>query len=233
MIKVAIVEDEKEIADVMCGFLDRYAKEKDEKIVYFHFACTTDFLSQYDGFDIVFMDINFKNDMDGIRAARKLREKDSAVTLIFVTSFEQFAVKGYEVEAFDFIVKPVVYSDFALRFSRAVKRVRKGKLDSINIRVGGNVKIMPVKDIKYVEVMKHRLIFHTTEGVLECAGSLREAENCLTEKYFARCNNCYLVNLWYVSGVEGNTVNVDGEELSISRPRRKEFMSALTRYLGK
>ncbi len=233
MIKAVIVEDEEEAAQVLSAFLDRYAQEKNEKIMHVHYRCTTDFLSGYDGADIVFMDINILNDMDGIKAARRLRRMDSVVTLIFITSFEQFAVKGYEVEAFDFIVKPVTYPDFSLRMSRAVKHVQKGKTDVVNIKNDGKITIVSVKDIKYVEVIKHKLLFHTTGGIIEGTGSLRETELALADKYFVRCNKCYLVNLWYVRGAEGYSVNVDGEEVAISRPRRKEFMSALNRYLAK
>lgn len=233
MIKVAIVEDDKKTADILCGFLSRYEEERDEQFVWDYFSCTTDFLTNYVGYDLVLMDINFKNDMDGLKAARKLRESDSSVTLIFVTSFEQFAVKGYEVEAFDFIVKPVSYIDFSLRLSRAIKHIGKEKLDVINVKTSGGIKIVSVKDIKYVEVISHNLVIHTGNGVIECGGSLREMEEILEKQYFVRCNNCYLVNLRYVTAVEGYSVFVDGEPLAISRPRKKEFLSSLNRYLGK
>ena len=233
MIKVAIVEDEDSAANVLMGFLEMYAAVISEMIIYVRYNCTTVLFSEYDGYDIVFMDINIANDMNGIKAAHKLRQKDSVVTLIFITSFEQFAVKGYEVEAFDFIVKPVVYTDFALRMGRAVKHVQKEKLDVLSIKNDGKINIVSVRDIKYVEVIKHKLLFHTVAGIIEGTGSLRETENQLAEKYFVRCNKCYLVNLWYVRGMDGFSVNVDGEELIISRPRKKEFLSELNRYLAK
>ena len=137
MLKVVIVEDEDEAAEVLCSFLDKYAAEKNENIRYVRYKCTTDFLSGYNGADIVFMDINIMNDMNGIKAAHKLRQADSVVTLIFITSFEQFAVKGYEVEAFDFIVKPVSYPDFALRIHSLLvllyTGMRRGELASMQI----------------------------------------------------------------------------------------------------
>lgn len=215
------------------SFLKKYEANSGEEILCEYYACTTDFLTNYVGYDIVFMDINFKNDMNGIKAAHKLREVDTKVTLIFVTSFEQFAVKGYEVEAFDFIVKPVTYGDFALRFSRAIKRVKKETTDVMNIKSNGGVKVVKMKDILYVEVIKHNLVFHTTDGNIECGGSLKETEATLGPQFFVRCNNCYLVNLRYVTAVEGYTVIVNKDELTISRPRKKEFLSELNRYLGR
>lgn len=233
MLKVVIVEDEDEAAEVLCSFLDKYAAEKNENIRYVRYKCTTDFLSGYNGADIVFMDINIMNDMNGIKAAHKLRQADSVVTLIFITSFEQFAVKGYEVEAFDFIVKPVSYSDFALRMNRVLKHVQKERQDTINIKNEGKFIIASVRDIKYVEVMRHKMLFHMTDGIVESTGTLREMEDALTDKYFVRCNKCYLVNLRHVRGMDGSFVNVDGELLLVSRPRKKDFLSALNRYLSK
>lgn len=233
MLNIVIIEDEDAAADALETFLDRYAAEKSEELSHTRFRCTTDFISNYRGADIVFMDINIPNDIDGISAARRLRELDASVTLIFTTSFEQFAVKGYEVEAFDFIVKPIAYKDFAFRMSRAVKHVRKGKLDMVNIKTDGKLVIIPAKDIKYVEVIKHKLLFHTVNGIIESTGTLHETEAMLADKYFVRGNRYYIVNLWYVRGMEGSSVNVDGEWLTVSRPQKKDFLSAMNKYLTK
>ncbi len=233
MLNVVIVEDEDEAAVLLGSFLERYAQEKGLEMRSVRYKCTTDFLSGYTGADIVFMDINIMNDMDGIKAAHKLRDTDSVVTLIFITSFEQFAVKGYEVEAYDFIVKPVSYPDFSLRMNRVLRHLQKEQLDVIHIRTEGKVAIVSVRDIRYVEVIRHKLLFHTTGGVIESNGTLHETESALTEKFFVRCSKCYLVNLRYVRGVEGTSVNVDGEVLFVSRARKKEFLSALNRYLSK
>lgn len=233
MLKVAIIEDEKVLANQLVEFLNRYAQENAEVFEIEYFPNTTDFLSNYHGFDIVFMDIEIKNDMNGIEASRKLREIDSIVTIIFVTAFEKFAVRGYEVRAFDFIVKPVSYSDFSLRMIRALQHVSKESLDTINVGVKGHVKILAVKEIKYIEVIKHKLFFHTTAEVFESNGSLGQMEKLLSSKNFVRCNHCYLVNLRYVKGVDGFLIDLDGEELVISQQKKKEFMSALNRYLAR
>ena len=233
MINIAIVEDDYKMAQDLERYVEQYAKEHKLEIFCTHYDNPINFLEKYKNVDIVFMDIEFKNDINGIEASRKLRKLDSVVTLIFVTAFEQFAVKGYEVQAFDFIVKPVLYSDFSLRMTRVLQRVSKEVLDTIGISVKGSVKIVSVKDIKYIEVIKHKLIFHTISEVFEGNGSLNDMEKQLISKNFVRCNHCYLVNLWYVKGVEGFTLNLDGEEIAISRSKKKEFMSALNRYLAR
>lgn len=104
MIKIAIIDDEKEMSSILSNYVNKYAKEKNIDINMDIFQSSTDFLTNYSGYDIIFMDIKIKNDIDGMETARRLRLKDSSTTLIFVTSYEQFAVKGYEVMAFDFII---------------------------------------------------------------------------------------------------------------------------------
>ena len=217
MLKIAIVEDDKAMAETLKRHIETFSSEKKEVLSAQLFRTTTDFLSSPLMFDIVFFDIQFENDMDGIKAAKRLR---------------QFAVKGYEVEAYDFIVKPVEYSDFSLRMSRIIKHVYKEKNDSVSVRTGGAQKVMSVQELKYVEVAGHTVYYHTTDGVVEGPGVLKEVEKQLEGKGFARCNNCYLINLRYVESADGQNIVVGGEKLAISRPRKKDFMSALNKYLG-
>ena len=112
MINVAIVDDDEKVADMLRSYLERFSKENDIEFQAESFGCAVDFLSAFtDRYDIVFLDIELP-DMNGIDAARKMREIDGTVALIFVTNMRQYAINGYEVNADDFIVKPVPYFDF-------------------------------------------------------------------------------------------------------------------------
>lgn len=141
MIKIAIIDDEEEMSSILSNYVNKYAKEKNIDINMDIFQSSTDFLTNYSGYDIIFMDIKIKNDIDGMETARRLRLKDSSTTLIFVTSYEQFAVKRYEVMAFDFIIKPIIYEDFSLRFTRALKHINKDiNNNTVEIKFGNNIK---------------------------------------------------------------------------------------------
>ena len=152
-------------------------------------------------------------------------------TLIFVTNMSQYAVEGYQVDAWDYIVKPVLYYDFALKLERAIDRIKSRRGSGVRIQVDDAIKIVSTRDLLYVEVAGHSLVYHTTEGIYRSTGSLKAVEKTLPPE-FVKCNNCYLVNLRYVTGLKSYTVTVGGDELQISHPKRKEFIRKLNNYLG-
>ena len=122
MIRIALVEDEENNVKEINSYLKRYSKEYNVEIQISNFGYANLFLSQYNNnFDIVLMDIGL-SDIDGMTAIRKLREIDNNVLVIFVTNLAQYAVNGYEVDAFDFLVKPVSYYNLVLKINRALEK---------------------------------------------------------------------------------------------------------------
>lgn len=233
MINLAIVEDDIEAANLLEDFLQRYAQANDIKFNIVLFANGLSFLNGYNSnFDIVFMDIELP-DLNGMKVAQKLRLIDETVTLIFVTNMAQFAVKGYEVSALDFLVKPVTYSNFSLKIQRALKHININSDNGISVKTDDGVKRISVNNIKYVEVMNHKLIYHTTDGDLQAYGQLVNIENSLCGFGFVRCNSCYLVNLRYVSSIKDFILEMDDDKLQISRARKKIVLQEMAKYLGK
>lgn len=232
MLKVAIVEDNKAAMEKLQGYLERYAQENEEKFDIAAFGDALAFLDNYRCiYDMVFMDIELPF-INGMEAAKRLREIDSQVVLIFVTNMAQFAVKGYEVDALDYLVKPVHYGDFQLKLHRAVSRLKEAQEAILIQRQSGILKLR-VQEIGYIEVRGHTLIFHTDMGEINGSGTLNELENKLKGKGFLRCNKCYLVNQKYIAAVQGYTlVMAQGEELQISRLRKKTFMNELAETMG-
>lgn len=230
MINVAIVEDEAEQAQALTDCVQRYGREHGLIFSCVVYANAVNFLQNYKGTaDIVFMDIRMPH-MSGMKAAEKLRERDASVVIIFVTSLMQYAVDGYKVGALDFVVKPVQYGSFALTMRRAAERVaqKTGKRLLVNTPTG--TVLLEADDIRYVEILKHHLVYHIVGGEHDGYGSLVEVEKQLEGEPFARCNACYLVNLRYVTQIQGYSVWLGGEELRISHPKRKDFAAAFAAY---
>ena len=229
---VAIVEDMRETADKLRAYFERFGKERSLQFNISAFESAEGLLSRYRPvYDMVLMDIQLPG-MNGMDAAFRLRALDATVTLIFVTNMAQFAVKGYEVDAFDFVVKPVAYPMFALKLQRALNKLGNQADQSFMLTLENRAVRIASSQIRYIEVCAHRLIYHTTEGDYNVRGSLKTVEAKLNPQVFARCNSCYLVNLAHVQSVDGYTAVVDGEALQISRSRRKSFVEQLGQYLG-
>lgn len=233
MLRVAIVEDDPKDAALLKKYIKDFAAEQSSEIMISQYGDPISFLDKYDAsFDIVFMDIELP-DMDGLKASGLLRKLDEKVMLIFVTNMAQFAVKGYEVDAFDFVVKPVKYYDFRVRFSRAISRLSRRRDYCFGFKArDGSMHSLETSSVKYIEVINHSLLFHTDKGSIEASGRLDDFEKHLADHGFFRCNRCYLVNMKYVTAVKDDEVVIGGKNLKISRPRRKEFLKAFAERYG-
>lgn len=237
MISIAIVEDDKNELEQLKSCIERYSRETGEEFSVTAFKDGLAFLDGYrHGFDVVFMDINMPYE-SGIGVAKRLRVIDSEVCLIFVTQMAQYAISAFDVNARDYILKPVIYSAFAFRFERVLAGVRAQARRHRSIIVKSNkgaIKV-DVNNIRYIEVIRHTVIYHTVGGDIEAWESLKNAESALGDlvgSRFERCNNCFLVNLEFVDRVEDDTVYVGKDELKMSRARKKAFSAAFTRYVG-
>lgn len=232
MLSVAIVEDDEKDAKTLTSALMRYGKENSEEFRLKRFENAEKFLLDYRPvYDVVFMDIELSGTMDGLNAAKRMRRYDEDVALLFVTNMAQFAVKGYEVSALDYFIKPISYYDLKMRMDR-IRRTRRKSGVSINIPIDGGVRKVFSDDIHYIEVNNHTLYYHTVGGTLSARGSINEAEKALSASGFARCSISYLVNLRHCTEIRGGTVKVGGDDLRITRGKHKEFLYKLAETLN-
>ena len=233
MISIAIVEDETAQAQILLSYLERYRQEHSVSFQTTHFNGSLAFLNDmHTVFDIVFMDIEmpYKN---GMEAAAEMRRINTESCLIFVTNMAQYAIKGYEVDAMDFLVKPVSYPVFSFKLAKAIAQGEKRRHTELCIPLKNGIVRLQVSDIRYVRVDQHRVFYHTADRVQEAWSSLKQAEESLKAFGFSRCSSSCLVNLRCVTRVADNEVYLGEESLSLSRGKKKQFMSDLTQYLGK
>ena len=141
-------------------------------------------------------------------------------------------MKGYAVEALDYVLKPINYFAFSQRIDRALGRMVKRKAKYINISTKSGIRKIEIPDIYYIEIQDHDLYFHTKSGEYSQRGTMKEIEEKLEKESFFRCNKCYLVNLEYVTGIEENNVLVGNEKVQVSRARKKELLDVLNDYLN-
>lgn len=233
MMKIAVIEDDKKYANNISQFVRRYSSEHDIELESNWFSDGLTFISDYAPiYDIIFMDIDMPH-LNGMETAKKLRALGDAAPLIFITNMAQFAVSGYEVDAIGFLVKPVEYFAFSLTLDKALNLVKRKLADYLHFVVRDMAVKVYIRDIKYAEVAKHKIIYHTFHGDIEVPGTMTDTMEKLKDYDFALCNSCWLVNLHHVSKIKGDTVIVGGEELHISRGKKQEFVRKLTAYFAR
>ncbi len=233
MLEIAIVEDEENYRNVLCEYLKKYEQETGQEIHMSVFTDGDEIVENYTAkYDIILMDIEMQF-MNGMDAARKIREVDKAVIIIFITNMAQYAIQGYEVDALDYILKPISYFAFSQRIQRAVGRMKKREERYINIVSKNGVNKVAVSEISWIESEGHRLIYHAKNQVYESTlNSMKEIENELKDCSFFRCNKGYLVNLAHVKAIRDGWAILTNGQVMISRAKKTEFQKALTTYAG-
>ena len=232
MIRVAIVEDEAEIREQLMGYVQRYTRQYGTAFEVKTFADGLEILEDYrPAYDLILLDIEMKH-LDGMETARRIRELDPEVMLVFITNMAQYAIKGYAVGALDYVLKPVPYFAFSQQLQKVEEQLRRRTRHYLAVPVEGGLRRLDTSRIYYIESEGHRVHFYTEEGDFAAPGALKALEEKLADRPFARCNSGYLVNLAQVQAVQQNTVEVGPYELQVSRPKRKSFLAALTDYIG-
>lgn len=194
----------------------------DASLLLDEWACDADFL---------FLDVEMPL-VDGMGVAREVRGRDAGVSISFVTSYERYALGGYEVGALRYVLKPVSQASFDAAFGEAFRQALLTRAPRLVIRTDTGLRRLSPAHILFVETARnHRLVAHTDEGPITCYGSLARAEGDLRACSFFRCHTSYLVNLARVSAIGPSSVTMgDGSELPVSRHRRAELLRAFLAY---
>jgi len=232
MIHIAIVEDEEMYSNQLNNYIERYSKVNGINVKVTSFTDGDEIVQNYFGdYDIILMDIQMRF-MDGMTAAEKIREMDTKVVIMFITNMMQYAIRGYQVNALDYMVKPVEYFSFSQKLSKAIERVKPDHSRYISVTTDNGLKKLDIDKILYVESSGHYLKFETSKGVFQTRGTMKGAEEVLEPHGFCRIHKGYLVNMKYVEEVRENNCILGLRQIPISRVKRKNFMEKLTNYIG-
>ncbi|MBN1316160.1 MAG: response regulator transcription factor [Anaerolineales bacterium] len=233
MISIAIVEDEQQQIEQLSGFLNRYQTAAGRKLSIQTYTDGDELLYEFrpGKFDILLMDIQMKR-VDGMTAAQKIRARDKAVIIIFITNIVQYAVKGYSVQAFDFIVKPIDYDAFAEKLEMAISRVHKQETTTVCLKLVSGFNIFNLDEIVCIEIISRKLFIHTIDNTYQCNGTLQGIEEALNDERFYRCHAGCLVNLQHVKKIESVDLLAGEKRIPVSRHRRKGLLDALAKYLS-
>lgn len=235
MIRVALCDDDACALGETLELLDRYGRERNREIVHTIFYSPLELLARVEGgvrFDILFLDILMPG-QNGIETAEELRQFDSNVKIIFLTSSSEFAVQSYRVDAHFYQLKPLRWEGFSRVMDSALEKIDLELKDRLILHCKGGIVCIDPKRVEFCEVIHRTLLFHMSSGrVLECIGSLEELSSRL-EPYrcFLRPHRSYLINLGYVQSISYRGVTMSSlAEIPIPRGKCGEIKDAFLEY---
>ncbi|MBQ2957953.1 MAG: response regulator transcription factor [Clostridia bacterium] len=231
MLRIAIVDDTPADSAALRELVADFFRRNEQANMIRIFDTPLDFIRSTDNHDIVFMDIRMDK-LDGIEVARIMRKINAEAILIFVTHMAQLAIKGYEVDALDFIVKPADQFSINYVLTKALARLENTSGTMFALKTSEGIISLSSNDITCVEVFDHNLAYHTTKGVYEVRGRLSDVVKKLDPKRFVMCSRSFVVNLRYVSSVCSEYLVVDGKKIFISKSHSKEIMKHFSNFLG-
>lgn len=232
MVRIAIVDDERAYCEQAAAFIRRFFGGDEAEYHLQFFENGLPFLENYRAtFDIVLLDIEMPL-LDGVETAKRLRQVDPQVILIYMTRMAQYAAWGYDVDAIGFLIKPIDYYSFELKMKKAL-RILEGRRDvTLMIPNGEGKRLLRSSELLYIEVTGHEVLFHTDEDTLHAWGSLAEYARKLDGAPFAASSRYFLVNLERVRAVRDQEIQVGSAHVPLSRSKKREFMRKLTEFYG-
>ncbi len=231
MIRIAICDDEKHMSDHIRAMASDFFRKKNREIQLRTFLSGEDLLN-YDGqIDILFLDIQMKG-MDGLETARKLRADKFRGFLIFITVLKEMVFQSFEVQAYDYLVKPVDEKQFGKTMERLYTSMQNASEDSLLVQQGYERRIVPKDEIVFCEIIDRKIYLNLTSGeVVDYYERIENLESKL-DSHFFRCHRSYLINLKHLKGYKNGTAYMDnGKEVPVSRLRSKEFSSVVLQYM--
>ncbi|HGH4590745.1 TPA: LytR/AlgR family response regulator transcription factor [Clostridioides difficile] len=222
MIKIAICEDEKEQQELLKRYINQIFNVLSVKCRLEVFNSGEELLERYSkDTDILLLDIQM-GQINGIDTARKVRVLDDKVEIIFITALIEYALEGYEVRAYRYLIKPVKYNNLKDNIINCIKEVDiKNKY--IVVKVQGSQTKLNVNEIAYIEVQKETITIHTLNEVYKINGTMSNIEKEIDCSRFFRCHKSFLVNLEHVKSIKQYVAILENsKEVPVSRYRFKE-----------
>ncbi|WP_022775823.1 LytR/AlgR family response regulator transcription factor [Butyrivibrio sp. AE2015] len=238
MISVAVVDDDKKYRELLLEYLKKYEAESGNRLLITEYTDGSDLTTELSGktssgFDLILLDVEMKF-MDGMETARIIRQYDRKVVIIFITNAPQYAISGYEVDALDYVLKPVNYFPFSQTIDRAIGRMKEREHKYIFLSGNGYAYKIDLYNLVYIEVEGRELVFHLKEGMenFRITSPMKKIESKLESKMLFRCSQGFMVNLEYVDEIDGMDVIVAGTRIPVSKSQKRAFVDALNNYMS-
>lgn len=224
---IAVVDDERVIRDQICGLI----KKQKPTCRIDAYSSGEEIAASEKRFDIVFLDIKMGG-IGGIETARRLREKNSDLILIFVTGIREYVFDALDLYAFQYLLKPVSERKLSEVLNRAIKKAEKNT-EKRELFIKAKKLTVDQADILYIESIGKKAAIHIvgTGKTLEIYAALDELEKEL-DKSFYRCHRSYIVNMSHIKEYSGDCITVTGgDRVYLTKKKYGEFKKAYMWHL--
>ena len=229
--KIAVCDDDKAAR----GHIVSLVKEQIQDAEIMAFATGEEMLKAQNDFDISFLDVEM-GEISGMDVANHIRQKEHGSTrsiIIFVTGYEKYMNRAFDVSAFHYLLKPIDEEKFRNVFGRALNELYAAEERAkryILVRNSGTQQKVYIKDIYYIESANKKVIIHTKTGILNSYGKMDEWEQ-MTGSSFYRCHRCYLVNMEQIVSYNAGTIKVvNGDKLILAQKKYNDFIRQYMKY---
>ena len=208
-----------------------FFRKKNQEISLHMFSSGEELLSYNGHINILFLDIQMKG-MDGMETARKLRADQFQGFLVFITVLKEMVFQSFEVQAYDYLVKPVDEKQFEKTMERLYASMQNASEDSLLVQKGYEGRIVQKDEIVFCEIIDRKIYLNLASGeVVDYYERIEKLETKLDNRFY-RCHRSYLINLKHLKGYKNGTAYMDnGKEIPVSRLRSKEFSGVVLQYM--
>lgn len=232
MINIAICDDEKIQRNILIEYLKTLSNETNRTYNIYEFNSGEELLDNYPAkLDIILLDIQMEK-LTGMDVARKIREFDSKIEIIFTTAIWDYLQEGYEVKAYRYLMKPISYDNFKKNIGACIESLLKSDESCLVLQSKDSINRVLIDSILYIETDRRELIVHTTDDIFTIRMSMGKLEKMLSDRNFFRCHTSFLVNLKKIEQLEHNEITIENNKIPVSKHRIKDFKIKLTSVLG-
>jgi len=231
--RIAVCDDEKVQIDLIVAYLNSWAEKNETRVEIITFFSAEEFLFNglsSERFDVLFLDIRMKK-ISGIELAKLLRKTDDKIIIVFITGLIDYVLQGYEVNALQYLLKPVKKIDILNCLDKISGLLSMRYTDTFIISLETQSIKLFYNEIIAFEIRSHYIEVYTTKGVYKYKCKISELEYDLPKNRFFRCHRSYIVNLHYVNVVTKKEAILDnGKRIPISINRWNDINNAFLKY---
>lgn len=231
MLYIAICDDDRYALETLKNLVKDFFAKNNIDIIIMLFVSGEELLQYENHLDIIFLDIQMKK-LNGMETAKKLRQSDFKGFLIFITILKEMVFRSFEVQAFDYLLKPVQEDYFSKTMYRLLDCLKKPGDNNLLIRIGYESRLVPFDDIVFCEVIDRKIYLHLLSSeVIDYYEKIEDLEKKLSSCFY-KCHRSFLVNLKYVRSYKNGVVFMKGDkEIPVSRLRSKDFSNIILLYM--